>query len=171
MANDDKTTETPENSRSGGGMVKKLVMFGVPLLMVQLVLAYFLLGKMFRPPQIDPLSTSQQQSEGKEDSGAELGQIYEVPDVIVNPRSSGVRRYLNVTFAFECLDKATVQELDKRNVQMRDLLIAILTSKSVDEIDEVEEKKQLKAEVVEKINQILTKGKVKAVYFSNFVIQ
>jgi len=135
------------------------------------VLAYFLLGKIFRPSQTDPLSSSEQSEKKVDSNNTELGEIYEVPDVIVNPRNSGGRRYLNITFALECCDKTTSGELDRRKVQVRDVLITILTSKSVDEVDGVEDKEQLRKEVVEKINQILTKGKIKAVYFSNFVVQ
>jgi len=99
------------------------------------------------------------------------GEIYQVQDIIVNPAASEGRRFLNVTVGFEYYDSATAAELEARDVQVRDMLISLFSSRTVEELDDLSEKEDLKREILRKVNVILKRGKVVRVYFVNFVMQ
>ena len=55
--------------------------------------------------------------------------------------------------------------------QMRDLLLTLFTSKTFDEIRTPEGKQQLREEIIERVNQVLDRDLVKAVYFTEFIVQ
>ena len=62
-------------------------------------------------------------------------------------------------------------EVEKRMPQMRDAILLLIGNKTYEELQDLQGKKQLKAEITSKINSFLKVGKVKAVYFTNFVVQ
>ena len=51
------------------------------------------------------------------------------------------------------------------------MILLLLSSKSLDEIQTVEGKIALRQELIQRINQILTTGKIRNLYFTEFVIQ
>ncbi|MEK7773663.1 MAG: flagellar basal body-associated FliL family protein, partial [Deltaproteobacteria bacterium] len=88
---------------------------------------------------------------------------------IVNLQDNSGTRYLKLTLSFE-LDGGP-DEIAAQTVKVRDSLIVLLSSKSYADIGTVEGKYQMRDEIVVRVNQFLTKTKVKSVYFSDFVIQ
>ena len=65
----------------------------------------------------------------------------------------------------------TQPELDKLKPAIRDLIIRILSSKTVPEISTSKGKEKLKQEIAKQINAILSTGEIRHVYFTAFVIQ
>ena len=65
----------------------------------------------------------------------------------------------------------TEAELIKRLPQVRDSILTMLSSKSNEDINTLEGKFQLRAEIISKLNQSLKTGKIKNVYFTDFIIQ
>jgi flagellar FliL protein len=55
--------------------------------------------------------------------------------------------------------------------QMRDAIILLISNKTFEELQDLQGKKQLKAELQSRINSILQTGKVTSIYFTNFVVQ
>jgi flagellar FliL protein len=55
--------------------------------------------------------------------------------------------------------------------QIRDAILLLVGNKTFEELQDLEGKKQLKAEIMSKINGILQTGKVKAIFFTEFVVQ
>ena len=55
--------------------------------------------------------------------------------------------------------------------QLRDGILLLLSSKSMEEIQGIEGKIALRSELVMRVNQILKQGKVRNLYFTEFVIQ
>jgi flagellar FliL protein len=149
---------------------KRLLLLGLPILLVQGCLAYFIVTKFF----ISSASTDEQEESIKKEDVEEerkIGEIYIIKDIIVNPAETRGKRFLNTTVAFEFKDSSVGNELVKRDVQIRDTLINIFVSKTVEELDGVEDKDKLRQEILEKVNAWLTTGKLKQVYFTSFVMQ
>jgi len=55
--------------------------------------------------------------------------------------------------------------------QIRDLLLTLLSSKTFDEVRTAEGKQQLREEIIARVNQVLDRDVVKAVYFTEFIVQ
>ena len=100
-----------------------------------------------------------------------LGPIYSLETFIVNLADKGGNRYLRVTMDFELGNAELQGEVDKRLPQIRDSILMILPSKRFDDISSVEGKTALRDEILEKVNSLLTLGKISNIYFKEFVVQ
>jgi len=82
-------------------------------------------------------------------------------------------RYLKVTIQFEVTDIALQSAVRDRTPQLRDTIITLVSSKSINSISSPEGKFQLKDEVLFRANQIMgmEKDVFKNLYFTEFVMQ
>ena len=90
---------------------------------------------------------------------------------IVNLADKGGNRYLRMTMDLELGNPELQTEITKRMPQIRDSILMILPSKRFDEISSVEGKTALRDEILEKLNSLLTTGKITNIYFKEFVVQ
>jgi flagellar protein FliL len=89
----------------------------------------------------------------------------------VNLDGSEGYKLLKVTMSLE-VDKSEVQdEIVKRQAQVRDMIIILLTSKRYGEVSGENAQDKLKAEIIDTVNSILTKGKIKKILFTEFLFQ
>lgn len=100
-----------------------------------------------------------------------LGPIYSLETFIVNLADKGGNRYLRVTMDLELGSSGLEAEVTKRLPQVRDSILMILPSKRFDDISSVEGKIALRDEILEKLNGLLTLGKITNIYFKEFVVQ
>lgn len=94
-------------------------------------------------------------------------------DILVNITSEeGMEHFLKTNIALE-LDSGekTAEEVSKRIPQIRDLIINILAAKTKEKIIEKEGKDQVRSEIINNINQLMTTGKIRNIYFQDFIIQ
>ncbi len=109
--------------------------------------------------------------EVKEDSTQEIGPIYPMEPFIVNLNEPLGKRYLKVKVELE-MDKEDLRpEMDKRLPQFRDGILTLLSSKSYNDISDLSGKYQLRAEILGMVNGYLKTGKVRNVYFTEFIVQ
>jgi len=82
-------------------------------------------------------------------------------------------RYLKVTIQFEVADAALQEAVRAKTPQLRDTIITLVSSKSLNSISSPEGKFQLKDEVLFRANQIMGMDKdvFKNLYFTEFVMQ
>jgi len=90
--------------------------------------------------------------------------------LVVNIQGSG-GRFLKVKMDMEAENKGTAQEIEERMAQIRDRLITILTERRASEISTLEGKRKLKQEIIRHSNRMLKAGRIKKVYFTDFVMQ
>jgi len=102
--------------------------------------------------------------------GSALMYEFEKP-IIVNLAESNAERYLKVDITLELDSEKGKEDLQSRLPQVLDLLIAITSTKTMDDVSTVSGRNMLRQEMVDKINAILAAGQVKNVYFTEFVIQ
>lgn len=100
-----------------------------------------------------------------------IGPIYPLNTFIVNLLGGRGKNYLKVKIDLELSNKAASSEIDKRLPQFRDAIITLLSSKSNGDINTPEGKFQLRAEIISTLNQYLSSGKIRDVYFTDFIIQ
>lgn len=93
----------------------------------------------------------------------------------VNLMTQTGKRYLKTSLQFE-IEKdelkaaATKAELDRKMPMLKDAVIDILSSKSLEDIATTKGKNRVKDEVVKRINEFLIDGQVFDVFFLDFVV-
>jgi flagellar FliL protein len=100
-----------------------------------------------------------------------IGPLYSLDTMIVNLSDHGGKRYLRVTMALELSDPDAVAVIENRLPQVRDVILMILPTKSYDDVSSTDGKIALRNQMMEKINELMTKGRVNNIYFTEFVVQ
>ncbi len=89
----------------------------------------------------------------------------------VNLDGSEGYKLLKVTMSLEVDTTPAQDEILKRQAQVRDMIIILLTSKRYGEVSGENAQDKLKAEIIDTVNSILTKGKIKKILFTEFLFQ
>lgn len=123
----------------------------------------------------EPVSIEKKKEEkGKEDkkNAEEESMIMPVDPVIVNLSGSGGRRYLKAKVNLEARDGNVKKKIETKLVQIKDRLISILSSKTLEDIEGLEGQENLRKEIKDTVDIILKmNGGVVQVYFTEFVVQ
>jgi flagellar protein FliL len=98
-----------------------------------------------------------------------LGAIFPLETFIVN--LSGGKSFLRCQVQVEFTQRDVPKRFYVRVVPIRDAAIKILSSRTPEEISSAEGKEALKETLKEMINTSLKKEEVKAIYFTQFVVQ
>lgn len=122
-----------------------------------------------------PSSTSKK----KEDNGKggknnieEECLIIPVDPVIVNLSGSGGRRYLKAKINLEAKDEDIKKKVEAKSVQIKDRLISILSSKTLEDIEGIEGQENLRGEIQDSVDVVLKiEDGILQVYFTEFVVQ
>jgi flagellar protein FliL len=158
----------PESKK--GFSLKKILMIGGPILLVQIVAVYFIITKVFAPAAAQDLH-SKPAAEEKKVTEEQTPQIVVVKDVIVNPAGTNGSHLLVTTIGLEVNTTEAKTELEQKEVQTRDILVTILTGKRMDELTTPDQKELLREEIQQRMNKILKSGPLSKVYISKFIIQ
>jgi flagellar FliL protein len=173
MAEEKENQEVQEEKKEGGS--KLLLIVIIVLLLILLIVgglvAYFLLSGSDEDQTQQQNAPQKVEKKKKVSDMAEIGPIYPLDQFIVNLVSNNSSRYLKCKIDLELDAPELQQEVDKKLPAVRDLIIRILSSKTVEEIQTSKGKEKLKEEIKRKLNEILTTGEIRHVYFTEFVIQ
>ena len=101
----------------------------------------------------------------------DIGPIYSLDTFIVNLVGGRNKNYLKAKIEIEVDSEKTIDEINKRLPQVKDSILTMLSSKSNEDINTLEGKLQLRAEITSTLNQFLKSGKIKNVYFTDFIVQ
>ncbi len=95
---------------------------------------------------------------------------FELPEVLVNMPGER-RQFLSVKFYVGYHDEDLTEELERRKPEIKDAALGILWGKTKDDIETKEDKEQLRQELYEEINAMLTQGEIQGVYFWHIMVQ
>ena len=98
-------------------------------------------------------------------------QNIEFKSFVVNLNDSGGKRFLKLTMSVEAETTELADEINRKMPQFRDLILLLLSSLSYDDIATLDGKMRLRNQMLNRINTQLSSGKVKNIYFSEFVVQ
>jgi flagellar FliL protein len=126
--------------------------------------------------KITQLSAAPQESldaeaEAEVDATAQLGPIMPLNPFVVNLADSGGNRYLRVSVELELSEEPLRQEIMTRLPQVRNAMLMILPNKRFEDINSSDGKEALRDEIITAMNDLLTKGEVKNIYYTEFVVQ
>lgn len=158
------TTESPKKP----DLFKKILIIGVPILIVQIVVVYFLMAKLISPA-VSPNAVNH--STEIENESPQDRQMYVLKDLIINPAASGGSRFLLTTIGVELPSSEAMHEIQNKEVIVRDILNTVLGSKHLEELSDMSKRDVIRKEILAEITKILKFGKPTNVYFSKFIIQ
>jgi flagellar FliL protein len=95
----------------------------------------------------------------------------EMGSFLVNLSDPGGKRYLKIGMQAELNNWEVVKEIADRNVEIRDTVLMLLSSKEYEEIGSLSGKLALKQDLMTRINRVLRSGQIKEVYFTEFLVQ
>jgi len=161
--------EAAEEPEEGGGSKKKLIIIiaAVLVLLIGGGAGYFF---FMGGEEEEKISPEQEQAE-LEKQAKQVGPMVNIDSFIVNIMDDHESRYLKATITIEVDGEEASMELTQRMPQVKDAILLLLGGKTFGEISDLQGKIQLRAELINKINSILLNGKVKRIYFTDFVVQ
>lgn len=102
---------------------------------------------------------------------SDIGTLYPLDTFTVNLKSDAGRRYLKATMSLELSGEELSMELDAKSPVLRDRIIRILSSKTLEEISSKKGKKKVSEQIMNTLNSMISDGKIQGIYFTEFVIQ
>lgn len=151
--------------REGFGTFLK---YGIPLIVV-LIAVFFILQNFLGGGKAK--TTDVAKLEEQATAIIKKGIVVPGPTLIVNLADRTVPRFLKVSLVFEVDGPVTASEIIEKEPIVKDALITLLSSKTMQEVLGVENMQVLKEEIVARLNSILDSGLVLNVYFTEFVVQ
>ena len=185
MAEENTEEETAPTEKKSNNMLMIIII--VVLLLIIIgggVLAFLLMGdedegapvesaapqaKEQAAPKVQKRSSSASYSNSRK--LGEIGILYPLDTFTVNLKSDAGRRYLKVTMSLELEGEELSLELDNKSPVLRDRIIRILTSKTLEEISSKKGKQKVSDQIMDSLNAMITDGQIKGIYFTEFVIQ
>jgi flagellar basal body-associated protein FliL len=105
---------------------------------------------------------------GEELKPKDIGVLFSMESFLVNITSDQGPKFLQTQMEFELSDPAVEDELVKRKPAVRDSIIVMLSSRSYKELRDPNGMKRLRQDLLKMLNHMLSSGKVKDVYFTQF---
>jgi len=185
MAEEENTTEESAGTEKKSSNMLMIIIIVVLVLIIAIVsvVAVLLLSSdnetvtnnnsQTQERRIDTKKTHKSAANGSlsDRSLSDIGVLYPLDTFTVNLKSDAGRRYLKATMALE-LDSAELShELDAKAPVLRDRIIRILSSKTLEEISSKKGKQKVSEQIMDTLNAMITDGQIKGIYFTEFVIQ
>ena len=141
--------------------LKTLVLVGLPLVIVQVMLAWFVVRKVVQPrlPEVKPPPKEEVQQTGTQDDQVDLSEHVpvNVDDIIVNPAATKGQRYLSVSVVVY-VPEAIAAELANFEPEVRSAIIERISRKRLDELDDPADRQILLGEVRDDLNLTIKNG-------------
>ncbi|MCK9279927.1 MAG: flagellar basal body-associated FliL family protein [Melioribacteraceae bacterium] len=181
---EEKSFDLPEGkgteTTSGKGFNIKIVLFGLPLFIIQLIAVYFITANVLIPKmqgtstevQADSTHIEAAQDEHSETGNEEMGKfVYVIDDLIINPAGTDGKRFLLSSIGFDIKTEQNQQELKAKEILVKDAIISILSSKNVLQLGNSLYRDTLKLEISGKVSELLPAVSLNTIYFSKYILQ
>lgn len=97
--------------------------------------------------------------------------VHLIDNLVLNPAGSGGTRFLLASVGLQTTSAAANDVVSKREVEARDVVLAVLGSKHVEDLAEIANREKLKVELKSALDSLFGPGVVRRIYFPQFVIQ
>lgn len=98
--------------------------------------------------------------------------IHAVENMVLNPAGTNGTRFLMVTVALELADEAAANQAQQRDPEVRDVLLRVLGSQTVDRLTDITAREGLRQELKDSASAVFrTPGAVRRLYLPQFVVQ
>lgn len=99
------------------------------------------------------------------------GPVYDLGVIVTNLNDSNRPVYIQVGVQLELDGKASFSEVKQRDGAVRDAVIRVLRSKGQDDVQGDTGMSTVADQIRSTLNSLLTRGAVKAVHFTQFLVQ
>ncbi len=184
MADEEKTEEAPAEKKSSNMLMIIIIVVLVLIIVIGGVVTVLLMGddeedNVSSAPQEQVEKTTKPKRRSSSSSLdtetqrllSDIGIMYPLDSFTVNLKSDAGRRYLKVTMSLELEGEELSLELDAKVAVLRDRIIRILTSKTLEEISSKKGKNKVERQIMDVLNAMISDGQIKGIYFTEFVIQ
>lgn len=180
MAEEENTEETQEAKPKNTLMIVIIAVLAL-IIVAGGVIAVLLMGgdDQEDQQQMAPQAKQKSSSSRSRDTSSmpdsrklkDIGILYPLDTFTVNLKSDSGRRYLKATISLELNGEELSIELDNKSPVIRDRIIRILSSKTLEEISSKKGKQKVSEQIIDVMNSMIVDGNVKGIYFTEFVIQ
>ncbi len=172
---EEEETETGEESEGGKKKGSNLILIIIIAVLVVVLLIVGVVVAMLAGGSDEETSSSQaptaKERPAKLMDAMEVGPMFPLDTFTVNLLSDNGRRYLKVQMNLELDGEELAAELESKTAVIRDVVIRLLSSKTLEEISTAKGKDKLKEQIVNQLNLRLRDGNIRNVYFTEFVVQ
>ncbi len=154
-----------------------LILAGIIVVMAG---AAFVVTKMVLKPALAPKTVQAGDESGENaNSGESKGEgkdkakdeVYLISNLLVNPKGTSGTRYLSASLGLQVKTATVVEKLKARDLQVRDLLIQILSTRTVEQLTDPAARESMRREILQRLNQMVGGEQLSAVYFVDYVLQ
>lgn len=170
--------EETEGQGTENGGEKKSSNLVLIIIIVALVLVLLVVGVVVamlaggdETPSNNSSNPAAKEKQIKSMDAMEVGPMFPLDTFTVNLLSDSGRRYLKVQMNLELDDEQVAAELESKTAVVRDVVIRMLSSKTLEEISTAKGKDKLKEQITDQLNLRLRDGNIRNVYFTEFVVQ
>lgn len=168
-----------EEQKQGKNKTIIIIIAALLVLLIGLGAAFYFLTKPAEEEK--PQAGAEQQAAATQDATQEvtqtnskyirIGSVFKLDQFIVNLINQGGKRYLKINISLEMTLPTLENELTAKSAPIRDIVIDVLSSKSVEEIQSSRGREKAKEEIAQRLNEILVDGKIRNVFFQDWAIQ
>ena len=109
--------------------------------------------------------------EGGSATPVEYGVFYQFDGITANTIGQDGSHFLMMNLGVEAPEETIIEELKSREIVARDTVLKLLSVRSAEELILLETRNELKEEVRNAFNGILSEGQITRVYFTQYVLQ
>jgi flagellar protein FliL len=183
VADEEKTSDegTTEAAPPKGKSSLKLMLILIASLAVGGSVGFLAIGPVVGSKMAAPAGDAGEHgSEGKDKKakggghggGAEAeSPLYNIENLVVNPAGTQGTRFLVVSIAIQITDGGDAAVLKERDPEVRDVLLHLLSSKSIDQLSNLVSRDSLKADIRLAVEGVIGEGTVAKVFVPQFVLQ
>jgi flagellar protein FliL len=92
----------------------------------------------------------------------------EIPEITTNLAGND---YIKISFTVQTENKKAKEELEKRNFQVKNIIITELSEMKAEELTGKKGKEKLQEELKTRMNELMEEGKVEKVYITSSILQ
>ena len=178
-----KEESAPVEKKSGNMLMIIIIVVLFLIIIIGGIVAFLLMGDDEEMPANNSRQVQERSAPQKSSSRGpsaqydnsrqlnEIGILYPLDTFTVNLKSDAGRRYLKVTMSLELEGEELSLELDAKSPVLRDRIIRILTSKTLEEISSKKGKQKVSQQIMDTLNAMISDGDIRGIYFTEFVIQ
>ena len=188
---EEKTNKTPEiikAEKKASKLNLKILIFGLPIFIVQLVVVYFVTANILlsdtgktvnhngenqeiKNPPGDSEKKSGNTEKNKASENGASGFIYAVDDMIVNPAQTNGKMLLLASLGLAVENEEAKKTLEEKQVVVKDAIISVLSGKNVNQLGSTTYRDTIKTEILKNLSLQFPNSKINNIYFSKFIIQ
>ncbi len=101
----------------------------------------------------------------------DIGPMVKMAPLIINLNDEGGRHYVKATVILEISQTEAAEEVKTKLLSLTDMAILMMGDKKLEDLRNPDAKENLKKEFLERSKQVVSEGKIKSIYFDEFLLQ